>query len=184
MSERNIVQLLRSDIEGATPSSNSIEYGEIALNYFYGDEGIFIKNTSNEIVAFKPKSYVDNLIVDVKNTLETKQDIIDDLTVNTTNTTSALDLEANSIIVFNVTQTFTSKIFNIKVPENTSKEYTWTLRFLLGDTVPAITFNAPSNYTLRWANNTAPTYTVNTAYEITFKYIPGVNLILGVWGGF
>lgn len=36
------------------PSSSAIEYGEIAVNYNAGNETLFIKNSSNEIVSFTP----------------------------------------------------------------------------------------------------------------------------------
>jgi hypothetical protein len=101
-----------------------------------------------------------------------------------TNDTSTVSINPNNVVVFNSTQTFESKLFNIIIPEEINKEYTWTLRFVLGDTTPIITFNTPAGYTLKWANNTVPTFSANTAYEITFKHIPGVNLLLGVCGGF
>lgn len=44
------------------PSSNQIEYGEIAINYADGYETISIKNSSNNIAVFKDKKYIDNAI--------------------------------------------------------------------------------------------------------------------------
>lgn len=106
------------------------------------------------------------------------------LTILTTNDSDSVDLNADTVTVFNTSQTFTSKSFNMLIPDNRTKEYTWTLRFLMGGSTPSITFNAPSNFTIRWANSTSPTFSADTAYEVTFKYIPGVNLLLGVYGGF
>lgn len=113
-----------------------------------------------------------------------KEILTETFTPLSTNDTSTVNINPNNIIVFNSTQTFESKSFNIIIPEEINKEYTWTLRFVLGDTTPSITFNTPAGYTLKWANNTVPTFSANTAYEITFKHIPGVNLLLGVCGGF
>ena len=87
-------------------------------------------------------------------------------------------------MVFTTEQASATKTFNIVAPNDTTNEYTWTLRFKTGNSAPSITFNVPNNYTLRWANNTAPTFNADTVYEITFKYMPTLNIMLGVWGGF
>lgn len=60
------------------PSADQLEYGELAINYADGYETISIKNTSNEIVEFKDKEYVDNLV-------SKKQDTILDLETIRTN---------------------------------------------------------------------------------------------------
>lgn len=54
------------------PSADQLEYGELAINYADEYETISIKNASNEIVEFKSKEYVDNLV-------SKKQDVISDL---------------------------------------------------------------------------------------------------------
>lgn len=54
------------------PSADQLEYGELAINYADDYETISIKNASNEIVEFKSKEYVDNLV-------SKKQDVISDL---------------------------------------------------------------------------------------------------------
>lgn len=104
----------------------------------------------------------------------------------TTNNNSSIDLNPDVVNVFSTTQTFTSKTFNINIPTDNTKEYTWTLRFLIGSvsSSPLISFTASNNFTIRWANNETPLFNPNKAYEITFKYIPGVNLLLGVCGEF
>ena len=60
------------------PSPEQLAYGEIAINYADGYETISIKNASNEIVEFKSKEYVNNLVGE-------KQDVISDLETIRTN---------------------------------------------------------------------------------------------------
>lgn len=128
---------------------------------------------------------LDRFLTNLKSMIGSKQDAAPSLTINTTNNTSAVSVDANTILVFNTLQTYSSKTFNIVAPPDNTNEYTWTIRFQLNTTNPTISFNAPSGYTLRWANNTVPSFAGNGAgYEITFKYIPGVNLLLGVCGEF
>lgn len=54
------MQLYRTDVSGRTPSSENLEYGELAINYCKGTENIFFKNTDNEIV--KVKEDLSNLV--------------------------------------------------------------------------------------------------------------------------
>lgn len=49
------------------PTSEQLEYGEIAINYANGYETISIKNSSNEIAVFKDKKYIDNAIQEAIN---------------------------------------------------------------------------------------------------------------------
>lgn len=106
------------------------------------------------------------------------------LNIISTNNDSTIDLIEDDILSFSSAQSFTSKIFNIKLTDQTN-EHTWTLRFQLSSSSPNISFNPPPGYTLNWANGETPAFTGNgAAYEITFKYLPGVNLILGVCGEF
>ena len=44
------------------PSADSLEYGEIAINYKKGKELLFIKNDQDEIVSFLTKDAVIELI--------------------------------------------------------------------------------------------------------------------------
>ena len=44
------------------PTTSQIDYGEIAINYADGNERLFIKNSSNEIIDFKTGEYVDNAL--------------------------------------------------------------------------------------------------------------------------
>lgn len=47
----NIVKLKRSGTANATPSANSLEHGELAINY--ADGIIFYKDATNTIVSFE-----------------------------------------------------------------------------------------------------------------------------------
>lgn len=51
------------------PSSNQLDYGEIAINYADGQETIAIKNSKDEIVEFRSKEYIDSVVQKlIKNT--------------------------------------------------------------------------------------------------------------------
>ena len=45
------------------PSADSLEYGEIAINYKKDKELLFIKNDQDEIVSFLTKDAVNELII-------------------------------------------------------------------------------------------------------------------------
>lgn len=66
MSNFNTVYHKRSSVvtEGMPkqPTTDQIDYGEIAVNYADGYESLFIKNSSNEIIDFKSGEYVDNAL--------------------------------------------------------------------------------------------------------------------------
>ena len=78
METRQIIQHLRSTTLGVKPNVTEIEEGEISVNLAKGGETLMIKNTENEIVEFKSKEYVDNLV-------SKKQDTISDLETIRTN---------------------------------------------------------------------------------------------------
>ena len=78
METRQIIQHLRSTTLGVKPNVAEIEEGEISVNLAKGGETLMIKNTENEIVEFKSKEYVDNLV-------SQKQDTISDLETIRTN---------------------------------------------------------------------------------------------------
>lgn len=69
MSERKTIQHLRSTTLGVKPNVNDIKEGEISVNLAKGGEALMIKNTENEIVEFKSKEYVDNLVSQKQNTI-------------------------------------------------------------------------------------------------------------------
>ena len=65
------------------PTAGQIDYGEIAINYAANGETLYIKNSENAIAKFKDdkyyqkqlsekadKSYVDGLVGDINNVLE------------------------------------------------------------------------------------------------------------------
>ena len=65
------------------PAAGQIDYGEIAINYAANGETLYIKNSENAIAEFKDdkyyqkqlsekadKSYVDGLVGDINNVLE------------------------------------------------------------------------------------------------------------------
>ena len=87
MSKINAVCHKRSSVitEGIPkqPTTDQIDYGEIAINYAASGETLYIKNSENAIVEFKDdkyyqkqlsekadKSYVDGLVGDINNVLE------------------------------------------------------------------------------------------------------------------
>ena len=78
METRHIIQHLRSTTLGVKPNVTEIEEGEISVNLAKGGETLMIKNTENEIVEFKSKEYVDNLV-------SKKQDVISDIETIRTN---------------------------------------------------------------------------------------------------
>jgi len=126
------------------------------------------------------KTFYDN----IKDILEGKRDI-EKLTINTTDNSENVYINSNEILLFNTAQTFTSKTFTLVTPADTTIENTYTIRFKLNSTTPTINFTVPSGSTLKWANNETPTFNGNgLCYEITFKYMPGLNIYLGVCGEF
>lgn len=46
------IKLKRSSISGKLPSAENMDYGEIAINYYAGNEMISLKNSDDEIVSF------------------------------------------------------------------------------------------------------------------------------------
>lgn len=55
---------LRTNSQDRKPTSDILDHGAIAINYFDGSETLFIKNTSNNIVEFKDSKYYDKIISD------------------------------------------------------------------------------------------------------------------------
>lgn len=55
----------RSDEKGKVPTQTDINYGELAINYAKDSEELFIKNSSDEIVGFATKKYVDDSIANL-----------------------------------------------------------------------------------------------------------------------
>ena len=74
-----------TDGKAKLPTSSAVTYGELAVNYADGYETIAIKNTKDEIVEFKSKDYVDNLITNVNNELDGLEQTVSGLSSNLTN---------------------------------------------------------------------------------------------------
>lgn len=53
--------VITEDGKPKLPSSDAIDYGEIAINYADGVETLSIKNSENEIVEFKSKEYYEDI---------------------------------------------------------------------------------------------------------------------------
>ena len=56
------VLLKRTNISGNTPSTDILEYGELAMNYLKDNEKIFIKNDNNDVIDFIPRKEIENMI--------------------------------------------------------------------------------------------------------------------------
>ena len=80
---RKIVLHLHTNISDKKPSPSNIMTGELAINYAANGETLYIKNSENAIAEFKDdkyyqkqlsekadKSYVDGLVGDINNVLE------------------------------------------------------------------------------------------------------------------
>lgn len=52
---------LSSSVENSVPNSGQLLDGEIAVNTFAGNEKLFLKNSSGNIVEFKPISDIDSI---------------------------------------------------------------------------------------------------------------------------
>ena len=73
MTIKRNVQLPRSNREGVKPRADELDYGMLAVNFAAGDEFLSTKNSSNEVVVFPSKNYlekhpfsnltIDNLVV-------------------------------------------------------------------------------------------------------------------------
>lgn len=75
----------------------------------------------------------------------------------------------------------TNKTFVLSTADmDTTKENLWKISFIIGSTAPSISIT--SAVTIYWANGIAPSFDVNSHYEITFKYLNGY--LLGVCGMF
>lgn len=163
------------------PTSDKLDYGEIALNFAENVETISIKNKANDIVEFKPKSYYDNYF-------QTKKDMTGYTTNNTFNTLSddvdslkaeqmkvkTLDGYSPSVSVFeeNTYYICTSPI-NMLTFQNfqndTSKPVShYKVFFNISTTAPTISF--PTGIT--WAYGEVPVITDTTfSYEVDIEKI-------------
>ena len=106
--------VITEDGKPKLPSSDTLDYGEIAINYADGVETLSIKNTSNEVVEFKSRDYVDNLVQKLITDTELKFFCIEPVTV-TINGESTI-YEANSLVDVFLKQSDTFEI----IPTSTS----------------------------------------------------------------
>ena len=69
------------------PTTDQIDYGEIAINYAANGETLYIKNSENAIAKFKDDKYYQKQLSELatKNELAQKQDIISDIDTIRTN---------------------------------------------------------------------------------------------------
>ena len=83
MSKINTVCHKRSSVitEGVPkqPTTDQIDYGEIAINYAASGETLYIKNSENAIAKFKDDKYYQKQLSDIVALNDNKQDIITDL---------------------------------------------------------------------------------------------------------
>ena len=60
MTIKRHVLLPRSSKQGSKPTADSINYGELTVNYAAGNEFLSTKNSNNEIVVFPSKNYLES----------------------------------------------------------------------------------------------------------------------------
>lgn len=132
MSERQIIQHYRTDISGNTPSAEVLEHGEIAINYFEGEESLYIKNNNNKIVEFKDKNYIDSWVEKLQTNTELKFYCIEPVTVTingedkifTANT--YVDIFLKDTDDFSITTTSDNSILTLNAwPGALDTFYTW-----------------------------------------------------------
>ena len=71
----HIVLHKRTDILNNKPSSDILKYGELALNYAANSEGIFLKNSEDNIIEFKSFEYTEKIINEKVNKLITNTEL-------------------------------------------------------------------------------------------------------------
>ena len=59
MTIKRNVQLPISNREGVKPRADELDYGNLAVNFFAGDEFLSTKNSNNEVVVFPSKNYIE-----------------------------------------------------------------------------------------------------------------------------
>lgn len=71
----HIVLHKRTDILNNKPSTDILKYGELALNYAANSEGIFMKNSEDNIIEFKSFKYTEKIINEKVNKLITNTEL-------------------------------------------------------------------------------------------------------------
>lgn len=105
---------------------------------------------------------------------------VEDIDVVTTDVAGTKEVLPNIPVQY-LPNIVTDKTFVLSTADiDTTKENLWKISFIIGSTAPSISIT--SAVTIYWANGIAPSFEVNSHYEITFKYLNGY--LLGVCGMF
>lgn len=80
--EQKEILFKRSNEKGKIPTQTDIKYGELAMNYAKDSEGLFIKNSSDEIVEFATKNYVNEKVEKLITNTELKFYCVEPVTVS------------------------------------------------------------------------------------------------------
>lgn len=105
---------------------------------------------------------------------------VEDIDVVTTDVAGTKEVLPNIPVQY-LPNIVTNKTFVLSTADiDTTKENLWKISFIIGSTAPSISIT--SAVTIYWANGIAPSFDVNSHYEITFKYLNGY--LLGVCGMF
>lgn len=114
------------------PLNSQLEYGEIAINYAKDNEIISLKNSSNEIIEFRSKNYIDNKFEGLKNGSLLKFYCIEPVTIiseneNTTyNANSMVSITLNPNSEFTIETTSNNSIYSLSsYPGALSTFYDW-----------------------------------------------------------
>lgn len=130
--DKQIILHKRSGESGKIPTTNDIEYGEIAMNYASDTESLFFKNSSNEIVTIKDKKYIDNVVQNLITDTELKFYCIEPVTISingeetTYDTNTLVDIFLKTEDELTITTTSDSSILSLYAwPGALDTYYSW-----------------------------------------------------------
>lgn len=83
----------RSNVSGKVPESNSLEYGELAVNYAAGNENLYTKNSNNTVVSFPSLNLISSAITSAVSA-ETVNRVTADAEIEHISAAALTDLEA------------------------------------------------------------------------------------------
>lgn len=89
-----------SVVEDKAPTANDIKLGEIAVNLFAGKEKMYVKNSSNNIVAF-PVSYSKS---EIDTAISANTTAINSEVSRATNAESTIDAKFDGVVLKKITQ--------------------------------------------------------------------------------
>lgn len=96
MSRQKLIHL-HSATKGTGPDAGVLEKGEIAVGYKTGEEGLYIENTSGDVVAFKSETYTQTKISEsAAATLSSAQSYTDEKIKTATGSTAAVQTELDA----------------------------------------------------------------------------------------